>query len=137
MKFTRAFLAGALLFLSAGALWGGLQLIVEAHGNPWGFMPLNLLRHTPFHSWLIPGILLLAVNGLLSLWVLWLVLMRRSHYGLWAVFQGFVLLGWLTVECVMLRFVIWPHYLYGGVALALIVAGAAARHESVPAAPAH
>jgi hypothetical protein len=130
MRFARIFLMITLLFLAAGALWGGLKLIADAHGNPWGMMPLSLLRHSPFHSWLVPGMVLLGANGLLALWTLWCVLARRPHYGLWAAFQGCVLLVWLTVECVMLRIVIWPHYLYGGVALALIVSGGALRHES-------
>jgi hypothetical protein len=34
-----------------------------------------------------------------------------------------VLSGWLIVEMVMLRLVVWPHYLFGTVALVLVVAG--------------
>lgn len=36
-----------------------------------------------------------------------------------------ILTGWLIVEIVMLRMMIWAHYLYGAVALTLIVAGLA------------
>lgn len=129
MRFLRQFLTVVLAFLSVSAFWGGAKLIVDAHGNPWGMMPLSLLRFSPFHSWLIPGILLLVANGLLALWVLWLVLAQRPAYGLWVALQGFVLLGWLIVECATLRFVVWPHYFYGALALALIVAGFALRHE--------
>ena len=136
MKSVRTFLAIVLLFLSAGAFWGGIKLIVDAHGNPWGMMPLSMLQYSPFHSWLIPGILLLATNGLLAAWVLWLVLARRTHYGLWAVLQGCALLGWLTVECILLRVVAWPHYLYGVIGLVIIVSGAALRHDARPAEPA-
>lgn len=39
--------------------------------------------------------------------------------------RGLVLLGWLIIEVTMLRLVVWPHYLIGGVALPLIVAGIA------------
>jgi len=88
-------------------------------------MPQNLLRHSPFHSYLIPGIILLVANGLLSLWVLWLTLRKQSNYGLWVGAQGCVLFGWLIVEVAMLRVAVWPHYLYGTVALVLVVAGIA------------
>ncbi len=109
-------------------------MMLNPHGNPLG-MPQSLLQHTPFHSYLIPGVLLLAANGLLSLWGLWLVLARSPRYGLWAVCQGCVLLGWLSVECWMLRIVIWPHYLYGIVALVLITSGFRLRHASGWPAP--
>ncbi len=136
MKFVRPFLVFLLAWLSAGALYGGATLIAEAHGNPWGFMPLSLLADSPFHSWLIPGIVLLTSNRLLAAWVLWLVLARRAQYGLWAAFQGCVLLGWLTVECILLRVVAWPHYFYGAIGLVIIVLGAAVRHDVRPVEPA-
>jgi len=88
-------------------------------------MPLSVLQHSPFHSFLIPGIVLLSANGLLALAVLWLVIMRKARYGLWTALQGWVLLGWLAVQCWMLREVIWWHYLYGTLAAALIVCGLA------------
>ena len=133
MRFLRQFLTVVLAFLSVSAFWGGAKLIANAHGNPWGMMPLSLLRFSPFHSWLIPGILLLVANGLLALWVLWQVLAQRPGYGLWTALQGFVLLGWLIVECAMLRLVLWPHYFYGALALLLIAAGFALRHRPGPA----
>lgn len=135
--FLRALTVAALLFLSLTALYGGGVLIANAHGNPWDMMPLSLLAHAPFHSWLIPGVILMTANGLLGLWVLWIVLSHRQNDGLWTIFQGCVLLGWLTVECVMLHTVIWPHYLYGSVGLALILSGAVLRQRSHAVVPAH
>ena len=118
-----------LVFLSAGSLFGGIKLISDPHGNPWGFMPQSLLQHSPFDSYFIPGIVLLTANGVLPLWVLWLLGGRKQFYGLWVVLQGFILLGWLIVECVMVRVVNWAHYMYGAVALALILSGFALRHS--------
>lgn len=124
MSLVRVLLVAGLLFLAATALYGGVVLILNAHGNPWGMMPLALLQHSPFRSWMIPGIVLLTANGLLAIWVLGLVLTRERQAGTWTMAQGGVLLGWLTVECVMLRTVIGLHYLYGALGVALIVAGA-------------
>ena len=50
---------------------------------------------------------------------------RHPGYGWWAAVQGSVLSGWLAVEVAMLRLVVWPHYLYGAVVLALVVTGLA------------
>jgi hypothetical protein len=64
------------------------------------------------------------------------VLRRKPRHGLWTVFQGCVLLGYLSVECWLLRVVSWPHYMYGAVALTLMVCGLAMRHEPETAQPA-
>lgn len=92
-------------------------------------MPQSLLQYSPFHSFLIPGVLLLMANGLLAVWVLWQAARQRCNYGWWTAFQGCVLLVWIVVECVMLRLVIWAHCLYGAVAMGLILAGVALRRE--------
>jgi uncharacterized membrane protein len=114
----------ALAFLALTAIVGAIPMLMRPAGEPWS-MPQNLLRHSPFHSYLIPGIILLVANGLLSLWVLWLTLRKQPNYGLWVGAQGCVLFGWLIVEVAMLRVAVWPHYLYGTVALVLVVAGIA------------
>lgn len=103
-------------------------MLMHPTGEPWQ-MPQKLLQHTPFSSYLVPGIILLAANGLLSLWVLWLTVRKLPRYGWWVTAQGCVLSGWLTVEMAMLRLVVWPHYVYGAVALALVAAGIALASE--------
>jgi hypothetical protein len=114
----------ALVFLGLSAIVGAIPMLLLPAGEPLT-MPQSLLRHSPFHSYLIPGITLLVANGLLSLWVLWLTVQRHSGYGWWVAAQGCVLLGWLIVEVVMLKLVGRPHYLYGAVAVVLIGAGIA------------
>jgi len=135
MKYARLGTLILLPFLGAGGIVGGVHLIAHPCENQWGVMPLSLLQYSPFHSYLIPGILLLISNGLLPLWIYLRV--RRSHpfSGLWTAFQGCVLFGWLTIECVMLRIVAWPHLFYFAIALALIVFGLLLnrRQTSVPA----
>jgi hypothetical protein len=124
MKAFRTIAVVALVYLGVSGIAGAIPLLLHPTGEPWA-MPQTLLQHSPFHSYLIPGIILLAANGLLSVWVLGLTLRRYPGYGWWVAAQGCVLLGWLVVETLMLRVVVWPHYLYGVVALALIVTGTA------------
>lgn len=122
MTALRAVVIAALGFLAASGIVGAVPLIWDPTGEPWT-MPQHLLQYSPFHSYLIPGIILLVANGLFALFVLWLTIRKHVGYDLWVVAQGCVLMGWLTVETAMLRLVIWPHYLYGGLALILISAG--------------
>jgi len=124
MRAVRITAVAALVFLGLSGIVGAIPLLVHPTGEPWA-MRQSLLRHSPFQSYLIPGIILLVANGLLILWVLWLTLRRHSGYGWRVAAQGCVLMGWLIVEMVMLRLVVWPHYLYGVVALVLVVAGIA------------
>lgn len=126
MRTARIVSITALVFLSLSAMVGAIPMLLLPTGEPL-MMPQSLLRYSPFHSYLIPGIILLVANGILSLWVLWLTVQRHSGYGWWVAAQGCVLLGWLMVEVVMLRLVEWPHYLYGVVGVVLVVAGIALR----------
>jgi hypothetical protein len=122
MKTVRWFDIALLFFLAVSAIIGAIPMLADPHGSPWA-MPQSLLQHSPFPSFLLPGMILLVANGLLALWVLWLAVAEVPRYGLWTVLQGLVLLGWLVAECLMIRVVAWPHYLYGGVAVILIAAG--------------
>jgi len=122
MKAARIVATVALLFLGLSAIVGAIPMLAHATGEPWA-MPQSLLQYSPFHSYPIPGIILLVANGLLSLWVLWLMVQKHSGHGWWAIMQGCVLSGWLIVEMLMLRLVVWPHYLCGAVALVLVAAG--------------
>lgn len=113
-----------LAFLALSAIAGAFPMIVNPYGSPAG-LPQTLLRGTPFRSYLGPGILLLMSNGLLALWCLWATWSRKTAYGAWTAFQGIVLLIWLTGECLMLRTVVWAHYLYGAVGVGLLITGVA------------
>ncbi len=122
MRAARIVVIVMLVFLGLSGMVGAIPILMHPTDEPW-HMPQNLLQYSPFDSYLIPGIILLAANGLLSLWVLWLTVRQHPGYGWWVTAQGCVLSGWLIVEMAMLRLVVWPHYLYGTVALALVVSG--------------
>jgi hypothetical protein len=118
----------ALAFVGLAGLVGGIPLILHADGEPW-WMPQSLLQYSPFRSFLIPGIILLAAIGVLSCWILWMTLQGQPGYGWWVVLQGCVLLGWLVAEMVMLRLVMWAQGSYVAVALALILSGVTLVHK--------
>jgi hypothetical protein len=129
MKGIRILAIVALSFLGLSAIVGAVPMLMHPNGEPWA-MPQSLLQHSPFHSFLVPGVILLVANGLLSLWVLWLTVTKHPRHGWWVIAQGYKLLGWLIVEVAMLRLMAWPHYFYGGVAMPLVIPGIAiVRHE--------
>jgi hypothetical protein len=124
MKEARIVAIVTLIFLGLSGVIGAIPLIVNPGDEPWS-MPQSLLQYSPFRSYLVPGIILLIANGLFNVWALWLTVSRRPGYGWWVIVQGVVLLGWLIVEVAMLRLMVWPHCLYGAVAMVLVISGIA------------
>ena len=125
----RVLAMGTLLFLGATSVIGAVPMLRDPYGSPLS-MPQSLLAHSPFHSYLVPGFVLLVCNGLLSFFIFIAVIRRQKFYGRWIFVQGLVLTGWLLVEVAVLRFVVWPHWFYGGVACLLLICGWWLRNES-------
>lgn len=122
MKLVRSAAITTLLFLALSAIGGSVPLIEDPSGQMI-HMPLSLLKHSPFSSFLIPAIILLVANGLFCLGVLWVTWRRYPGYAGFITAQGIVLAGWLLVEIVMLQVIVNLHYVYGVVALILVCCG--------------
>jgi hypothetical protein len=128
MKPARFIALSTLTFLGVSAVAGAIPMLLHPSGSE-TMMPMSLLEHSPFRTFLVPGILLLVANGLLSFWVLWLTIRNRPGYALWVGAQGSVLAGWLIIEVWMLRGVSWLHFFYGAVAVVMIFSGLVLRRE--------
>lgn len=113
-----------LFFTGVSGVIGAVPMIADPHGRPWQ-MPQSLLRYSPFHSYLIPGIVLFCAIGILALAACAMVVLRRYGHEFATAFAGCVLFGWIVVECLLIRMVVWPHYLYGAIGAALMACGAA------------
>lgn len=135
MKVARILAFIFLLFLGVSSCVGGIPLILDPSGEILK-MPLSLLDHSPFHTFLIPGIILLVCNGISSLAIAFPVLRRTNSAGSWVVLQGCVLFGWIAIEAIMIRALVWPQYVYWGIALVLIACGWALRTDA-KSAPTH
>ena len=115
-------------FLGIGAIVGAIPMIVDPSGGLM-HLPPSLLEHTPFRSFLIPALILLVSNGLLCAVVFVAAKRRRPGYGMLVAFQGCVITGWITVEVILFRGVVWPHIVYWAVGLVLIGCGLALRRD--------
>ncbi|WP_145046705.1 hypothetical protein [Paenibacillus xylanexedens] len=97
--------------LGIGALAGGIMLIIDPTGDAIG-LPNTLLEHSPFANFLIPGILLMLVLGVLPM-IIGISLIRHIHSALceklnlfpdrywgWAfsLYTGFALLIWIMAQ---------------------------------------
>ncbi len=120
--------------LGLGGLYGGGLLVLDPSGR-WLGMPMALLEDSPFNNFLIPGLLLLVLVGLLALLVAYALWARPKwsafeklnaypdcHWA-WAfsLYTGFSLGIWINVQLLMVAAHSTLQPIYGLVALAILV----------------
>ncbi len=114
---------GALqVLVGLGAVGGGLGLALDPRGANIG-LPLELLEGSPFSSYLIPGIVLLTVNGLGSLVGAAASFTRRRYAGELAMALGAFLVAWIVVQVYWIRVFHWLHALYLGLGSLELILG--------------
>ncbi|HEY1061392.1 MAG TPA: hypothetical protein VGE44_06885 [Daejeonella sp.] len=121
-----------MVFLGLGAIGGGGVLILSPSGELMG-MPLSLLDHSPFTSFLIPGIVLFTFLGLGPFLLIFALLKKpessfaemlncfRDMHWSWtfSVYMAFILIIWIQVQMVFIQAVSWLHAFY--IFLALLI----------------
>ena len=122
-----------LAFLGVGAAFGGSVLIISPSGKLFG-MPLSMLENSPFSSFLIPGIILFLVLGLVPM-LLVFALLKKPDYK-WAeqlnffndmhwswsfsIYVAIALITWIQIEMFYLQSVHWSHTFYMFLAVAIL-----------------
>lgn len=104
------------VFIGLGAVAGGFVLILEPSGASIG-IPLELLKDSPFSTYLVPGIVLLAVNGMGSLVGAVASFTRHRFSGELAIALGSFLFVWILLQVYLFAGFHWVHALYLGLGL--------------------
>jgi hypothetical protein len=108
--------------LGIGALFGGAQFILAPDGHLLG-LPLKMLAGTPFHSFLVPGLLLFTFVGVAPIAAAVITSRRPAIGPLAALAVGVTLMGWITVEMVVfagLTSLLWAFYMVLGTVIAAV-----------------
>lgn len=131
---TKNILIFLLLLLSLGALGGGGAFILFPQG--WmGMTPESQLSHSPFPNFLIPGLILFTVLGVLPLvvaWGLWkqkncriaqaLNIFPDMHWSWsWSLYVGFALQIWIYAEVYFLQGFHILHHIYFTLGIVILV----------------
>ena len=98
------------IFIGIGAVPTGISMIIDPSGSMLG-MPLDMLINSPFSDFLIPGILLLAINGIGSLLGGVASYLRYRFAGEIAAGLGTFLIMWIVAQ-VWWMGIHWLHILY-------------------------
>ena len=118
--------------LGIGAIGGGGVLIIDPSGGLIK-MPITILENSPFNSFLIPGIILFAVLGVLPLIIAFalgtkwqwkaanrLNLFTDRHWSwTFSLYIGFALIIWITVELFYINGIALLHIVYIFLGLAI------------------
>jgi hypothetical protein len=98
------------IFVGIGGLAGGWAAISQPI-EPLG-VPMELLRHSPFQDYLIPGIILFSVIGVGNIACAVFMLFQWKYRGYSSSIVSFGLVIWIVVQCYMLRTIAFLHVLF-------------------------
>ncbi len=134
-KMTRNIFLILLGFLGLGAIGGGALLIISPTGELIG-IPLSEFKNIPFDSYLIPGIILFSVLGLIPLSLIIALLKKpgsrlaeqfnvfKDMHWSWtySIYIAFILIGWVHIQLIFLQSSVhWLHSFYLFFAIVIMI----------------
>lgn len=100
----KALLFALLLLIAFSSIVSGILLVVDPQGGILK-LPVGLLKDTWFTNYLIPGIVLAAVVGGAHLLAVVYNLQKNGRRYNWAMAAGTLLVGWITVQVILIGLV--------------------------------
>lgn len=85
------------VFIAVGALPAGFSLIINPDGSDMG-LPIDLLSNSPFQDFLIPGIFLFTLNGLLTAIGAFFSFTKKRNAGIFGIGLGIILMLWISIQ---------------------------------------
>ncbi len=97
-------------FVAFTAIPSGVLLMVQNKGA-FG-LSVDLLKTTPFDTFLIPGLILCLVVGSGNLLAFYYNLRNRDSSFWWSLAAGILTGGWIAVQIALIREFFWLQWLY-------------------------
>jgi len=135
MKKIRNIFLIVLGFLSLGAIGGGIVLIISPTGELIG-LPLSEFKNMPFDSYLMPGIILFSVLGIIPS-ILIIALLKKPESKLaeqinifkdmhwswtFSIYIAFTLICWIHIQLIFMQGVVhWLQTFYMVYAILIII----------------
>ena len=110
------------VLIGLGAVGGGLALVLEQSGSNLG-IPLEILKNSPFSTFLVPGIVLFMVNGMGSLLGAAASFARYWLAGEIAMALGVFLAAWIVLQVYWIAAFHWVHAFYLSLGLLELLLG--------------
>ena len=101
-NFIRIFLGTLLAIIALNAIGGGCYGLAGAAS-----VPQEWLEGSPFHSYFIPGLILLVVVGGSTLFASVAVFRKASWAPLLSMITAIILFGWIITQLLIIGYVSW------------------------------
>ena len=111
-----------LVFTGISACFGGIVLVMDPTGSIIQ-MPVELLKHSPFTNFLIPGLILLIIIGIGSIVTTVFVISKNKYFPKIITASGSALIIWIITQIIMIQSLSYLHFVYGGIGLILLILG--------------
>jgi hypothetical protein len=120
--YLRSISISLLLLTAINATVAGVLFIIDPSGHGMG-MNVSYIKDSPFTSYLIPGIVLLIVNGLLNFIAAYFVFRKKPFASLWVIVQGILLSGWIVIQVIMVKDISMLHVIMFTIGMILTISG--------------
>jgi hypothetical protein len=98
-------------FVAFTALSSGLIMVLKPDGSSLG-LNLQMLNGTPFHNFLLPGLLLMFIIGGTQILAILLSILRHPQTYKAALAAGIILIAWIAFQLMMVHSYTWLYGLY-------------------------
>lgn len=121
-KSTPTLLAILQIFIAIMAIPAGLSMILTPDGSDIG-IPLGILVDSPFKDFLIPGLFLCFVLGLLNIIGVVLTFRRSNYASRLAIILGLTMIIWILIQVYFIRWISFLQPLFLVIGIAEMVLG--------------
>ncbi len=111
-----------LLFTALNAMVAGALFVLDPSGGTMG-MEVSYLDSSPFRTYLIPGMVLFFVNGVMNIVAAIATLRDYCKDSRFVVLQGVLLVGWILAQVWMVRDINLLHVIMFVVGVTLVILG--------------
>ncbi len=111
-----------LLLTAMNAAVAGVLFIIDPSGHTMG-ISVSYIKDSTFNSYLIPGIVLLIVNGLLNFIAAYFVCKKKPFASLLVIIQGILLSGWIVIQVIMVKDISLLHIIMFTIGTILTISG--------------
>lgn len=119
----RKIAVGLLFLVSINALAAGYSFFTDPTGGGLGISTGYLRKSAPFTDYLLPGIVLFAVLGVVSSVIAVWALLRQKNYPFLILFQGSIIVGWIIIQLMMVTTFHILHLIIGVIGLVVMAIG--------------
>lgn len=112
-----------LVIVALNGIAAGYSFITDPSGVGLGITLDYLRADAPFDNYLIPGIILFSIIGVWGLFTAVLAIIKSTHYAFFVLLQGCILVGWISVQLMMVTTFHPLHLIIGLSGFSLIALG--------------